>query len=179
MDLGLCETTTATGPLWAMLAAINLAARSRGPGRPCRIAAAMAPHLGDPTLLRGHECPADAGCYARHLLAEDAAAGYAVAALVWKPGQMSRIHSHLTWCALGVHAGTLTETLFDACDEGETMPAPSACLLRRPGDTSHGMPGPRGTHRVANLGAGTAISIHVYGAVFADFPTRVNRIVGA
>ena len=162
----------------AMLDGIAAAARAPGGDRARRVAAALAAHVADPALLCGRACPAASDCYARHLLAEDCGAGYAVAALVWAPGQMSRVHNHRTWCALGVHAGTLTETLYEAGDDGEVIEA-RAALLRRPGGISHGEAGPGGAHRVANLGTRTAVSIHVYGAVFADFSTRVNRILAA
>ncbi len=161
----------------AMLAAIGAAARTPEVDRARNVATAMAAHVADPRLLRGRQCPAADGCYARHLLAEDAVAGYAVAALVWCPGQMSRVHSHLTWCALGVHAGVLTETLYEPCHGEAADVAPNACLLRRPGDISHGAAGSSCVHRVANLGTRVAVSIHVYGVAFADFATRVNRVL--
>jgi predicted metal-dependent enzyme (double-stranded beta helix superfamily) len=163
-----------------MLAEIGAAARLPGPERPREVAAAIAAHVADPALLCDRPCAPAADRYTRHLLAEDPDAGYAVAALVWSPGQMSRVHSHLTWCALGVHAGVLTETLYDLPHQADAATVEArACLLRRPGDISHCAADPSAVHRVANLGTAVAVSIHVYGAVFADFTTAVNRILAA
>src|ERR1700691_5002685 len=36
--------------------------------------------------------------YRRHLLPADPHARYAIAALVWQPGQASPVHAHHTWC---------------------------------------------------------------------------------
>lgn len=161
------------------LSAIAAAARAPAPERPARVAAALHPWVADPALLAGQSCPPAAERYMRYLLAEDARGAYAVAALVWRPGQMSRVHSHHTWCALGVHAGILTETMYTpGADEAEA-PEPCASALRRPGDVSHGVADPGLIHRVANLGTRDAISIHVYGVRFEHFSTSVNRILAA
>jgi predicted metal-dependent enzyme (double-stranded beta helix superfamily) len=77
-------------------------------------------------------------------------------ALVWRPGQITRIHDHVTWCVLGVIQGVEHEELFDAG-------------LRRVGESDNhvghvsGFAPPGDIHRVHNTGDETAISIHVYG----------------
>ena len=156
----------------AMLADIRIAARSPLAGRSGKVAAAIAPHLGDATLLDGQDCPCNADRYVRHLLAEGD--GYAVVALVWRPGQMSPVHAHRTWCALGVHRGTLSEHLFTP----GAPPRPHAAHLRAEGATSHGSAGPGQIHRVANCSAEVAVSIHVYGVPYAQFADGVNHILG-
>jgi 3-mercaptopropionate dioxygenase len=157
--------------LVAMLADIRIAAHAPLEGRPGAVAAALAPYLGDHGLLDGRDCPCNPDRYVRHLLAEGE--GYAVVALVWRPGQMSPVHAHRTWCALGVHRGTLTEHFFAAA----TPPRPTAALLRAVGDTSHGAAGPDQIHRIANCSAETAVSIHVYGVPYAEFADGVNHIL--
>lgn len=155
----------------AMLGAIRIAARAPLPERPAAIAAAIAPHLGDHGLLDGRDCPCNPDRYIRHLLAEGE--GYAVVALVWRPGQMSPVHAHHTWCALGVHRGCLTEHFFTP----GAPPRPSAALLREAGATSHGPASPDLIHRIANCGAENAVSIHVYGVPYANFADGVNHIL--
>ena len=86
---------------------------------------------------------------------------------------MSRVHSHRVWCALGVHRGVLAETLF----EPDEPPTPCETRLCRPGTVSAGRADPALIHRIANLGCEDAISIHVYGLGFAEFPTGVNRLL--
>ena len=87
---------------------------------------------------------------------------FSIVALVWRPGQFTRIHDHVTWCVFGVIQGVEHEELFDA----------DLNLLGRSenhvGDVS-GFAPPGDIHRVCNTSATTAISIHIYG-------TDINRI---
>lgn len=154
-----------------LLSEIRVAARRPLEERPAAVAAAIAPYLGDACLLDGKDCPSNPDRYVRHLL--DEGEGYAVVALVWRPGQMSPVHSHHTWCALGVHRGTLTEHFFAP----GAIPRPKAAHLRAEGDTSHGPGCPELIHRIANCCAETAVSIHVYGVPYAQFADGVNRIL--
>ena len=75
---------------------------------------------------------------------------------VWRPGQLTRIHDHLTWCVFGVIQGVEHEELFDA----------DLNVIGRHenhvGDVG-GFALPGDIHRVRNIGDTTAISIHVYG----------------
>ena len=94
-------------------------------------------------------------------------------AIVWTPGQMSPVHGHRTWCALGVHRGWLAETFFT--HDGETT-LPSGCIPRGPGATSHANADLSAIHRIANLGTQEAVSIHVYGVSFERFGDGVNEV---
>lgn len=163
--------TTVPTRLDALLADIRVAARVPLEERPAAVAAAIAPHLDDPKLLAGKDCPCCPDRYIRHLL--DEGEGYAVVALVWRPGQMSPVHAHRTWCALGVHRGVLSEHFFAP---GET-PCPKAVHLRGCGAISHGPADPDLIHRIANCGAEVAVSIHVYGVPFNEFAEGVNLIL--
>jgi predicted metal-dependent enzyme (double-stranded beta helix superfamily) len=160
-------------PLDTMLAGIAAAARLDGAERPAAVAAAIAAFAGDPALLAGRDCPCGPDRYVRHLL--HAAERYAVVALVWRPGQMSPVHAHRTWCALAVHQGVLTETFFDAADP--TLPR--AARLLAPGAASHGVADPALIHRIANLSGRTAISLHCYGVAFERFGQDVNEVHAA
>jgi predicted metal-dependent enzyme (double-stranded beta helix superfamily) len=165
----------ARSSLDAMLAAIADALR-RAPADPsAAVADALGAHAADPLLLLGRDCPCRAETYIRHLLHEDAEQGWAVAALVWRPGQMSPIHAHKVWCAVGVHRGVLTETFY-APGTNPECPTQVAAMLRRPGDTSHGPARPDAIHRLANLGTETAVSIHAYGLPYARFCIDLNRV---
>jgi predicted metal-dependent enzyme (double-stranded beta helix superfamily) len=130
-------------------------------------------------LLAGHACPCRAETYIRHLLHEDAEGGWAVAALVWRPGQMSPVHAHHAWCAVGVHRGVLTETFYDLPQGEDGAPRLSGVALRRPGDITHGPARLDAIHRLANLGTETAISIHAYGLPYGRFCSDLNRVYGA
>lgn len=161
--------------LEAMVRGIEAALRTSGTDQPAAIAQVLGRHAADPLLLEGRDCPCCNERYVRHLLHEDAQGGWAIAALVWQPGQMSPVHAHNTWCAVGVHRGTLTETFYTPAENGG-LPQPRGTALRRRGDTSHGAAGPDGIHRLANLGTGTAVSIHAYGLPYGRFCSDLNRI---
>src|SRR4051794_8012862 len=52
--------------------------------------------------------------YTSHTLHVEADGSFSIIALVWRPGQLTRIHDHITWCAFGVIQGVEHEELFDA-----------------------------------------------------------------
>ena len=143
--------------------------------------AAVAEVLGhyavDPMLLVGRACPCRAESYIRHLLHEDPVDGWAVAALVRRPGQMSPVHAHNAWCAVGVHRGVLTETFYAPPATDGAAPELTGIALRRPGDITYGPARPDAIHRLANLGTETAISIHAYGLPYGRFSTELNRVL--
>jgi predicted metal-dependent enzyme (double-stranded beta helix superfamily) len=155
-----------------MLAEVATAARAASE-REQAVAAALAATAARPDLLDGWECPCSPERYVRHLLHSDPEGGYAVVALVWRPGQMSPVHAHKTWCAFAVHQGVLTETYYEP---GEP-PVPCATKLLAPGGSSHGPADPRLIHRLANLSCRTAISIHCYGVGFDRFGSDVNLVL--
>jgi len=154
-----------------MLAGVAMAARA--PRRHLAVAEALAPHMAEPRLLSGRDCPCNPDRYVRHLLHADPAGEYAVVALVWRPMQMSPVHAHRTWCAFGVHRGVLTEHFYDSA----TL-RPTGAFLRREGDVCHGPADPALVHRLANCSAEVVTSIHVYGAAFERFGDAVNHVLG-
>jgi predicted metal-dependent enzyme (double-stranded beta helix superfamily) len=164
-------------PLETMLAGIAAAARQETALRPAAIAEAIQAFAAEAGLLAGLDCPCCPDRYVRHLLQDGD--GYAVVALVWRPGQMSPVHGHRTWCALAVHQGTLTETHYEPAPDADGVPQPVATRLLRPGEGSHGPADPKLIHRLANLSCRTAISIHCYGVGFDRFGQDVNEIHSA
>ena len=52
--------------------------------------------------------------HAMHPTAAQPANAFSIVALVWRPGQVTRIHDHVTWCVFGVIQGVEHEELFDA-----------------------------------------------------------------
>lgn len=112
--------------------------------------------------------------YARHLLYGDPAGRFSILALVWDQGQMSPVHGHHCWCAVGVYHGTLTETLYR---EGAAGAPPVAVgSTRREARSSSFELAVRGIHRLANESGALAISLHVYGVAGDRVATGVNRL---
>ena len=134
-------------------------------------------HVGYPDLLEGIACTGSAQQYTRELL--HAGRGYSILAIVWRPGQMSPIHGHKAWCTLGVQQGELVETYLKASPSLKNSQSElhvTGCRQLVPGTVSGSDVDPDCYHRVANLGAVPAVSIHVYGTPFDRLSTDLNRI---
>ena len=112
--------------------------------------------------------------YARHVLYGDPAGRYAILAIVWDHGQMSPVHGHHCWCAVGVYQGELSESYYR---EAATGGAPVLVgTARRATGTLSFDPPASGIHRIANESSATAISLHVYGVAGDRISTGVNRV---
>ena len=119
-------------------------------------------HLPTPDVLTDEERAGSPDGYRGHTLHVEPDGSFSIVALVWRPGQLTRIHDHTTWCAFGVIQGVEHEELFDA--DGNVIGRSDNHV----GEVS-GFAPPGDVHRVHNTGDTTAISIHVYG-------TDVTRI---
>ncbi|CAG4923145.1 cysteine dioxygenase family protein [Paraburkholderia gardini] len=140
------------------------------------VRAALAEAIADDTLLGSTQREGSPDGYRRHLLAADPLGRYAVAALVWMPGQMSPVHAHHTWCGYAVIEGALTETAFEWNEAGQcasevrTHPRErSAVSFTRAGRT--------GIHQLGNLSDARAVSLHVYGVQGEQIATHVNDLL--
>jgi predicted metal-dependent enzyme (double-stranded beta helix superfamily) len=137
---------------------------------------ALAEAAADAALLTSAQRQGAADSYRRHLLAADPLGRYAIAALVWMPGQASRVHAHHTWCGYAVIEGTLAENIYgwiaaDQCaSEIRTHP-------RAPGAVSFTRAGYTGIHRLGNASDAPAISLHLYGVQGTQLATHVNDFV--
>ena len=112
--------------------------------------------------------------YARHLLFSDPDGRFSILAIVWDHGQMSPIHGHHCWCAVGVYQGQLTETYYRPGAAGGP-PVPTTSTRRGAGTLSF-EPAASGIHRISNESGAIAISLHVYGVGQDRISTGVNRI---
>lgn len=112
--------------------------------------------------------------YARHLLYADPDGRYSILSIVWDPGQMSPVHGHYCWCAVGVYQGELTETYYRE-DAASGVPVRVGSTCRGAGTLSFEAAA-AGIHRLANASGTPAISLHVYGIAKDGISTGVNRI---
>jgi predicted metal-dependent enzyme (double-stranded beta helix superfamily) len=140
------------------------------------VRAALAQAASDPSLLTDAQREGADACYRRHLLAADPHGRYAIAALVWMPGQASPIHAHHTWCGYAVIDGTLTETVYD-WDASADCAAPVREQARLAGAVSFTRAGRTGIHRLGNRSGAPAVSLHIYGVAGEQISTHVNDIV--
>lgn len=112
--------------------------------------------------------------YARHLLYGDPGGRFSILVLVWDPGQASPIHSHNTWCAVGIYQGTLMETFYR--DRGPGRPPMLTGTARRGAGSLSFERALSSIHRLANDSGTTAISLHVYGVAKERVNDGINRI---
>jgi 3-mercaptopropionate dioxygenase len=119
-------------------------------------------HLPSPDVLTAEQRLGSPDDYTAHTLHVEPDGSFSIVAVVWRPGQLTRIHDHVTWCVFGVIEGVEHDELFDA---DLNLIARSANQV---GDVS-GFAPPGDIHRVHNTTHETAISIHVYG-------TDVSRV---
>jgi predicted metal-dependent enzyme (double-stranded beta helix superfamily) len=125
-------------------------------------------HLPGPDVLTAEQRLGSADGYRSHTLYVEPDGSFSIIALVWRPGQVTRIHDHVTWCVFGVIQGVEHEELFDA----------DLHLVGRSdnhvGDVS-GFAPPGDIHRVHNTSDTTAISIHIYGTDVTRIGSSVRR----
>jgi predicted metal-dependent enzyme (double-stranded beta helix superfamily) len=125
-------------------------------------------HLPGPEVLTPEQRLGSPDGYQTHNLHIEPDGSFSIIGLVWRPGQVTRIHDHLTWCVFGVIQGVEHEELFDADLNlvGESD--------NHVGDVS-GFAPPGDIHRVHNTSGATAISIHIYGTDVTRTGSSVRR----
>ena len=132
------------------------------------VAAELRTHLPSPDVLTAEQRLGSPDGYRSHTLHVEPDGAFSVIALVWRPGQITRIHDHVTWCVFGVIQGVEHEDLFDA----------DLNLIgtsdNQVGEVS-GFAPPGDIHRVHNTGDTTAISIHIYGTDVTRIGSSVRR----
>jgi len=132
------------------------------------VAAQLREHLPGPHVLTAEQRLGSPDGYVGHTLHVEPDGSFSIIALVWRPGQVTRIHDHLTWCVFGVIQGVEHEDLFDA----------ELNLIGRSdnnvGDVS-GFAPPGDIHRVHNRSDTTAISIHIYGTDITRMGSSARR----
>jgi len=125
-------------------------------------------HLPTPDVLSAEQRLGSPDTYRSHPLHVEPDGSFSIIALVWRPGQVTRIHDHLTWCVFGVIQGIEHEELFDADLN------PVGRSDNHVGDVS-GFAPPGDIHRVHNTADTTAISIHIYGTDVTRTGSSVRR----
>jgi predicted metal-dependent enzyme (double-stranded beta helix superfamily) len=132
------------------------------------VAGQLRAHLPDAGILTPDERLGDPDRTAGHVLHAEPDGTFSILGLVWRPGQTTRIHDHITWCVVGVLAGTEHEELFDEALNltGERD--------NRPGEVS-GFAPPGDIHRIRNHSSETAVSLHIYGTDITRVGSSARR----
>ena len=130
-------------------------------------------HLPTSDVLSADQQISDPDGYRSHLLYAEPGGTFSIVALVWRPGQMTAIHDHVTWCVFGVIQGEEHEELFELDNERRCL-VEAGATTNREGDVS-GFAPPGDIHRVRNVGNHTAISLHIYGTDVSRIGSSVRR----
>jgi 3-mercaptopropionate dioxygenase len=159
-----------TGRLAELVTAVRPAVDPQAPWSDTaeRVAEQLRRHLPGPDVLTPEQRIGSADGYVSHTLHVEPDGSFSIIGLVWRPGQITRIHDHLTWCVFGVIQGIEHEDLFD---ENLNLVGSSDNHV---GDVS-GFAPPGDIHRVHNTADETAISIHIYGTDVSRVGSSVRR----
>lgn len=150
------------------------AAGSAEPERQLKIQSALRSAVAQSDWLPPERRTANHQNYARHLLHADPLGRYSLLSIVWSPGQMSPVHSHLTWCAVAVLRGEIEESFFEL-PAAQSEPTLRKSVKRGAGSISFSE-SDAGIHRIANRSSELAISLHVYGVGADRVNTGINRV---
>jgi 3-mercaptopropionate dioxygenase len=160
-----------------LTSAVRAAVQAGGPaaGVADRVAAALARQLPRPgQLLTAVQLAGDPAGYQTHPVHVEPDGSFSIAVMVWRPGQVTPIHDHVSWCVTGVLAGIEYEEIFTVSPDGGSLTAVTR-RQNRPG-TVAGFAPPGDIHRVRNSGDGIAVSMHVYGTDLARLGSSIRRV---
>ena len=160
----------------ALTSAVRSAIQAGGPAPDvaARVAEALSRHLPAPgQLLTAAQLAGDPAGYQTHPVHVEADGSFSIAVMVWRAGQVTPIHDHVSWCVTGVLAGIEYEELYAlSADERSLREVGRSQNLT--GEVS-GFAPPGDIHRVRNCGDTVAISMHVYGADITRLGSSVRR----
>lgn len=140
-----------------------------------RVAELLEPFLRTEGLLNPAQREPDPTHYRQHILHVEEDGGFSIVALVWLPGQETPIHDHVSWCVVGVQEGQEHETRYRIAGAGDdTWLVEDGSSVNPPGSIAALTP-PGDIHKVANQGAGLAISLHIYGADIGKLGSSIRR----
>ncbi|HZK52437.1 MAG TPA: cysteine dioxygenase family protein [Actinomycetota bacterium] len=137
------------------------------------VAGELRRYLPSPEILSAEQRVGDPENYRSQPLYIEPDGSFSIVALVWRPGQVTPIHDHVTWCVFGVLQGVEYEEVF-TLDETEEFLVETGSNSNRTGDVN-GFAPPGDIHRVRNVGDGTAISLHIYGTDVSRIGSSVRR----
>jgi predicted metal-dependent enzyme (double-stranded beta helix superfamily) len=137
------------------------------------VAEALSRNMPTPDVFTADQRRGDPSGYASHLLHAEPDGAFSVVGVVWLPGQATPIHDHVAWCAFGVIRGAEYEELYALSEDGTGL-VPAGENVNGVGEVS-GFAPPGDIHRVRNVSADVAMSIHIYGTDISRIGSSVRR----
>jgi 3-mercaptopropionate dioxygenase len=163
-------TATETSELTALISSVRdaIGRHSDWNQTAQHVGAGLRSNFPSPDVLTAEQRLGSPDSYQSHTLHVEPDGSFSIIAVVWRPGQLTRIHDHVTWCVVGVLQGVEHEELFDADLRliGESD--------NHVGEVSAFAP-PGDIHRVHNTFDETAISLHIYGTDVTRIGSSVRR----
>lgn len=123
-------------------------------------------------VLSAEQLAGDPGGYQTHLVHDEADGSFSIVVMVWRPGQATPVHDHLSWCCTAVLQGTEYEEVYAVRGDHLEVIARNA----NPAGTVSGFAPPGDVHLVRNIGDTVAVSMHVYGTDIARVGSSVRRV---
>ncbi|MFC0530274.1 cysteine dioxygenase family protein [Phytohabitans kaempferiae] len=136
---------------------------------------ALRAYLPTRDVLTPAQLAGDPDSYTQHILHVEPDGLFSIVALVWLPGQATPIHDHLCWCVVGVVEGVESEVRYRLTERDGRACLVEDGVVENPSGSVCGFAPPGDIHRVRNVGTGTAVSIHVYGADISRVGTSIRR----
>ncbi|WP_188191343.1 cysteine dioxygenase family protein [Nonomuraea sp. SYSU D8015] len=170
--MNMAATALARPGLDALMTGISgIVARRLGPRETAyAVAGLLRDRLPGLDLLTPQEREGSPDGYVSHVL--HAQEDFSIAAVVWRPGQETVIHDHVSWCTFGILSGIEHETLYR--DMGDHL-VEIGRADNRPGEVS-GFAPPGDIHKVRNSSSEIGVSVHVYGADLNRLGSSVRRV---
>jgi 3-mercaptopropionate dioxygenase len=141
------------------------------------VAAVMRDTLVDRRLLSAGHRRSSSESYRTNIVHIAADGSFSVVALVWLPGQRTPIHTHRSWCVVGVYEGQELETTYRLSDRPEGAILESVAIRSyRQGDVTW-LTSERDIHRVEHAGDVPAVSLHVYGIDYRRYPSSILDVL--
>ena len=154
------------GPLRRLVAADRRIRGRRPPRPPARARPA------ELCLLSAEQLAGDPSGYQTHLVHAEPDGSFSIVVMVWRPGQATPVHDHLSWCCTAVLQGTEYEEVYAVRGDHLEVIARNA----NPVGTVSGFAPPGDVHLVRNIGDTVAVSMHVYGTDIARVGSSVRRV---
>jgi predicted metal-dependent enzyme (double-stranded beta helix superfamily) len=155
-------------------AAVRRAVRSGGSWQEIadRVTTTLRGRLPGPDLLSAEQLAGDPSGYQAHLVHAEPDGSFSIVVMVWRPGQQTSVHDHLTWCVTAVLQGTEYEEVYANRGDHLEVVARNA----NPVGTVSGFAPPGDIHQVTNIGDTIAVSMHVYGTDISRVGSSVRRV---
>ena len=156
-----------------LTAAIRRQVRARASWRDTadRVAAVLRHHLPAPDLLTAEQLAGDPAGYQTHLVHAEPDGSFSIVVMVWRPGQQTPVHDHLTWCVTAVLQGAEYEEIFALRDGHLEV----AARNQNPVGAVNAFAPPGDIHQVRNSGPDIAVSMHVYGTDITRVGSSIRR----